>query len=34
MENLIVYPSRNLIRGLLFMVLVWIVATAAFMRAG
>src|SRR5471032_1113489 len=34
MENLVVYPARNLIRVLLFMLLVWIVATAAYMRVG
>jgi voltage-gated potassium channel len=34
MENLVTYPARNLIRGLMFMLLVWIVATSAYMRAG
>jgi voltage-gated potassium channel Kch len=34
MENMVVYPARNLIRGSLFMLLVWIVATVGYMRAG
>jgi voltage-gated potassium channel len=34
MENLVIHPSRNLIRGALFMLLVWIVATSGYMRAG
>jgi voltage-gated potassium channel len=34
MGNLPFYPARNLIRGVLFMLLVWIVATAGYVRAG
>ena len=34
MDNLIVHPSRNLIRGGVFMLLVSIAATEGYMRAG
>jgi voltage-gated potassium channel len=34
MESLNSYPSRNLVRGSLFMLVVWIAATAAYWKAG
>jgi voltage-gated potassium channel len=33
-DNLIVYPARNLVRGGIFMAIVWLGATAAYERAG
>jgi voltage-gated potassium channel Kch len=34
MDNLAIYPSRNLIRGALFMLVVWTAATTAYWYAG
>jgi len=34
MDNPIIHPSRNLIRGAVFMAIVWVAATTAYMRAG
>ena len=34
MDGLAAYPSRNLIRGAVFMLAVWIVATTAYRWAG
>src|ERR1700733_4103794 len=34
MERLNSYPSRNLVRGSLFMLVVWVAATAAYWKAG
>ena len=34
MDNLVGYPSRNLIRGAVFMLVVWTAATFAYMAAG
>jgi voltage-gated potassium channel len=34
MDNLAVFPARNLIRGFAFMLLVWVAATLGYMRAG
>ncbi|MBY0380332.1 MAG: potassium channel protein [Xanthobacteraceae bacterium] len=34
MNSLVIYPSRNLIRGALFMLVVWTAATAAYCYAG
>jgi voltage-gated potassium channel Kch len=34
MENPLLHPSRNLIRGTVFMAIVWVGATTGYMRAG
>jgi voltage-gated potassium channel Kch len=34
MDNPLLHPSRNLIRGAIFMAIVWVAATAGYMRAG
>ncbi|RTL53003.1 MAG: potassium channel protein [Bradyrhizobiaceae bacterium] len=34
MESLAIYPSRNLVRGAIFMVAVWTLATLAYWEAG
>ena len=34
MDNPLLHPSRNLIRGAIFMAIVWVAATTGYMRAG
>jgi voltage-gated potassium channel Kch len=34
MDNPLLHPSRNLIRGSVFMAIVWVAATTGYMRAG
>jgi voltage-gated potassium channel len=34
MDNPLLHPSRNLIRGAVFMAIVWVAATTAYMRVG
>ena len=34
MDNPLLHPSRNLVRGTVFMAIVWVAATVGYMRAG
>jgi voltage-gated potassium channel len=34
MDNPLLHPSRNLIRGTVFMAIIWVAATVGYMRAG